>query len=395
MPWMEASAMSLRHEFLTFARRPDRNLRALCRRFGISPKTGYKWIARGRPSSISDDGNDGVGDDPLADRSRRPHSSPGKTTESVEHLVCDLRRRHPAWGGRKIHARLLALGHADVPAASTVTDILRRHGLIDPAESLKHTPLVRFEHLQPNDLWQMDFVGHFPLEDGTRCHTLTVLDDHSRYCLTIKACANETGATVRNHLTDAFRRYGVPRRILCDNGSPWGTKGCEDIDHRYTTLGVWLIRLGVRLGHGRPYHPQTQGKDERFNRTVKAEVIGTRRFVDLPDVQHHADPWRDVYNLQRPHEALGMNTPASRYAPSPHAFLEQLPPIEYGPGDVVRRVSADGYFHYKTVRYKVSQAFTGQPIALRQTRQIDGQLDVFFCHQRIATIDLRTNTRIS
>ena len=129
-------------------------------------------------------------------------------------------------------------------------------------------------------------------------------------------------------------------------------------------------------------------KDERFNRTVKAEVIGTRRFVDLPDVQHHADPWRDVYNLQRPHEALDMNTPASRYAPSPHAFLEQLPPIEYGPGDVVRRVSGDGYFHYKTVRYKVSQAFTGQPIALRQMTNIDGQLDVFFCHQRIATIDL-------
>ena len=152
----------------------------------------------------------------------------------MEQAACALRRRHPAWGGRKIHARLLALGHERqlVPAASTITDILRRHGLIDPVHAAKHKPFVRFEHARPNELtsassvepWQMDFVGHFPLDDGGagRCHPLTILDDHSRFCLVAAACANETGATVQRHLTNAFRRYGLPQRILSDNGSPWG-----------------------------------------------------------------------------------------------------------------------------------------------------------------------------
>ncbi len=277
-----------------------------------------------------------------------------------------------------------------IPAASTISDILRRHGLIDPEQSYKHTPFVRFEQAQPNDLWQMDFLGHFPLDDGHRCHTLTVLDDHSRFCLVARACTNQTGATVQQHLSSAFRRYGLPRRILSDNGSPWGC----DSTYRYTWLSAWLISLGIGISHGRPYHPQTQGKDERFNRTLKAEAIGARRFGDIDQVQRSAfDPWREVYNLQRPHEALAMATPAIRYAPSPRLFPEQLPPIEYGPSDIVRRVQADGYFSYKTIRFKISQAFTGHPVALRPTN-CDGQLAVFFCHQKVATIDLRSQTRI-
>jgi transposase InsO family protein len=389
MPWMEASAMRLRHEFVTLARHAGSNIRALCRRYDVSPKTAYKWIDRHEAGS-SDSAI--AGDDEralLADQSRRPHTSPGRTDRAIEQLVCDLRRQHPAWGGRKIHARLLAMGHTGVPAASTITDILRRNGLIDPDESSKHKPFVRFEHLQPNDLWQMDFVGHFPLDTGGRCHPLTVLDDHSRFCLAARACANQTGATVQKHLIDLFQLYGMPDRILCDNGSPWGC----DSEHRYTQLGAWLIRLGISISHGRPYHPQTQGKDERFNRTLKAEAIGNRRFSDLPGVQGRFDPWRNVYNLERPHEALGMATPATRYAPSPRSFPESLPTIEYGPGDIVRRVQTDGYFNYRTIRFKISQAFTGHPIALRPTSR-DGELNVFFCHQKVATIDLKSETRI-
>jgi transposase InsO family protein len=392
---MEASTMSQRREFMMFASQPQRNVRALCRRFGISPQTAYRWIRRVQEQQQQPQPPLPPQRDPLENRSRRPHRSPGKTQPSIEQRVCELRRRHPAWGGRKIHARLLAMaegsgdGDRVIPAASTITDILRRHGLIDPAESHKHTPFVRFEHAQPNDLWQMDFLGHFPLDDGNRCHTLTVIDDHSRFCLTLKACANETGATVQQHLSSAFGRYGLPRRILSDNGSPWG---CDSV-YRYTWLSAWLIQLGIGISHGRPYHPQTQGKDERFNRTFKAEVIGSRRFRDLTHVQDHADPWRDVYNLQRPHEALAMNTPATRYLPSPREFPQRLPPIEYGPGDLVRRVQADGYLHYRNVRYKISQAFVGHPVALRPTRR-DGQLAVFFCHQQVATIDVRSETRI-
>jgi len=373
--------MCRRQEFISLAQQPDSNVALLCRRFGISRKTGYKWLGR----CTSDPAADRTG---LVDRSRRPLTSPGRTEQNIEQMVCDLRRKHPAWGGRKIHTRLKNLEHQTVPAPSTITDILRRHQLLDPNESVKHKPFVRFEHPHPNDLWQMDFVGHFPLDEG-RCHTLTVLDDHSRYCLGARACSDETGKTVQKHLTDIFRRYGLPRRMLCDNGSPWGC----DSESRFTWLGAWMIRLGISTSHGRPYHPQTQGKDERFNRTIKTEVIANRQFRDNDHVQTHFDPWRDVYNRERPHESLSMATPASRYQPSPRAFPETLPSIEYAPGDIVRKVGPDGYFNFRTVKYKISQAFTGQPIALRATSK-DEVLDVFYCHQKVASIDLKSQTRI-
>jgi len=377
MPWMECSTMSLRFEFVSLAQSDDANITKLCQRFGISSKTGYKWMKR-----FSAEGASG-----LSDRSRRPRCSPGKTEDELEQRICQMRQAHTAWGGRKIRARLLALKHRSVPAASTITDILRRNDLLSADESPKHKTFTRFEHEHPNDLWQMDFLGHFPTDEG-RCHSLTVLDDCSRFCIGLKACGDEKSSTVQGHLTTLFRRYGLPRRILSDNGSPWGC----DSDYRYTHLSVWLIRLGVGVSHGRPYHPQTQGKDERFHRTLRAEAIGARRFCDLHDVQRRFDPWRDIYNLERPHEALNLSTPATRYQPSPRVFPEVLPAIEYDQQDDVRKVNDDGYFNYKSTRYKISQAFTGHRIALRLTQQ-DGMLDVFFCQQKIATIDLKRQSR--
>jgi transposase InsO family protein len=388
MPWMEAFTVCLRQEFVSLAIQPRCNLAALCRRFAISRKTAYKWMHRAKR-----EGDGVVSAQEMADRSRRPLLSPTRTVESLERRVCELRRAH-GWGGRKIHARLKALGCPGVPAISTVTDILRRNDLLNPEESGKHTAFVRFEHPRPNDLWQMDFLGHFPLDGGGRCHALTVLDDHSRFCLGVRACSNEQGITVQKHLIDLFRRYGLPLRILCDNGSPWGGYlSSSNGGSRHTWLSAWLIRLDVRVGHGRAYHPQTQGKDERFNRTVKAEAIGTRRFHNTDEVQRRFDPWRDIYNLERPHEALEMATPVTRYVHSSRAFPETLPPIEYGPSDVVRKVQKDGYFRYKSTRFKISQAFTGYPVALRPTMQ-DGQLDVFFCHMKVATVDMKSQTRV-
>lgn len=373
MPWKEETTMSLRYEFVTLATGEDANIRKLCRQYGISPKTGYKWIHRYRQNGF--DGLEGL--------SRRPRRSPGKTICAVEREVLNIRKKHPAWGGRKIHARLLTLGYTKVPAASTITDILRRHGKLDPTESVKHKPLVRFVHEHPNDLWQMDFLGHFPLVHG-RCHTLTVLDDSSRFNIAIRACGNEKGIIVQKHLIDIFRRYGLPVRILTDNGSPWGC----DSEHRYTWLSAWLVRLGIGISHGRPHHPQTQGKDERFNRTVKEEAIRGRGFRDLTDAQKRFDHWRDIYNLERPHESLEMATPASRYQTSGRPYPEMLSPIEYQPGDVVRRVNKDGYFQYCNKKYKISQAFQGYPIALRTT-PTDGIMDVFFCHQKVVQINTR------
>jgi transposase InsO family protein len=278
----------------------------------------------------------------------------------------------------------LDLGHDHIPSASTITEILRRHGLLDETQATKHRPFVRFEHGAPNDLWQMDFKGHFALDTGGRCHPLTVLDDHSRFALGLRACADERTATVRDHLVSLFERHGLPRRILCDNGPPWG----DGPEHPHTPLGVWLIRLGVGVCHGRPYHPQTQGKDERFHRTLLAEAVRGHRLRDLPHCQRHFDAWREIYNHERPHEALSLAVPASRYAPSGREYIGTLAPIEYGPGDTVRRVQQGGRVHFGGRVFRVPKAFWGQPVAIRPT-DADGCFSVHFCQERIGQIDLR------
>jgi transposase InsO family protein len=377
MAWLEMSPMDLRAEFVMLAMVEGANRSALCRRFSISRKTGYKWLGRREL------------DEPLADRSRRPKCSPKQTPEAMTDAVVRLRDEHPTWGGRKLRHRLIGLGETSVPAASTITAILHRQDAIPADAASKHTTFVRFEHPHPNALWQMDFKGHFAHGQG-RCHPLTVLDDHSRFSLCLAACEDERTETVRECLTATFRRYGLPERMMMDNGSPWG----EAPEHRYTLLTVWLMRLGIRCGHSRPYHPQTNGKDERFHRTLKADVIQGRLFHDLGQCQQRFDTWRNIYNLERPHEAIGMAVPASRYQVSPHAFPEKLPEIVYAPDDQVRRVDKDGKIHFQGRVVTVSSAFRGQFVALRPT-QIDGTWDIRFAANKVAQVNLRNLVRQS
>jgi len=231
----------------------------------------------------------------------------------------------------------------------------------------------------------MDFKGHFALDQGG-CHALSVLDDHSRYLLGLFACGNETSETVRGHLTTLFRRNGMPGRLLCDNGSPWGGAGGE----QFTELEVWLLRCGVRMRHGRSYHPQTQGKDERFHRTLDVELLQARRFTDLPACQPAFDRFRDIYNRERPHEALGLAVPASRWHASPASFPETLPAPDYYETDTVRRVYAHGGVSLRGRRIKLSKAFRGMDVAFRHT-SVDGLLNVFFMSFHIAEVDLRAD----
>ncbi len=373
MPWNTVSAMSLRKEFVMLALPEGCNRRELCRRFGISPKTGYKWLHRYQ--------SEGPGG--LQERSRRPHHSPRHTNQAIEQAVIALRHKHPDWGGRKLRRRLLDLGDNGVPSPSTMTGILRRHGLLNPATAGQARDYQRFEHPHPNNLWQMDFKGHFALDAG-HCHPLTVLDDHSRFNLALRACGNEQGVTVQTELTEIFRRYGLPERMLMDNGSPWG----NDTAHRITPLTVWLMRLDIGVAHSRPYHPQTMGKDERFHRTLKCEVLSHNVFHSLAQCQRRFDRWRNIYNLERPHEALDLDVPARRYQPSRSAFPETLPPIEYAPGDSVRKVQAKGELFYRGNVFRIPKALRGYPVALRPT-QSDGILSIYFCHTQVAEIDLR------
>jgi transposase InsO family protein len=350
----------------------EANMRELCRRHGISPTTGYKWLAR-----FKEGGAEG-----LQDESRRPRLSPAQTKPEVEKLVVALRGEHPAWGGRKLRRRLKDLGHADLPAASTITDILRRHDLLSGPASAAPGPWQRFERPAPNQLWQLDFKGHFAMANG-RCHPLTMLDDHSRFNVALQACEDETEDTARAALGAAFARYGMPDGILCDNGSPWGAGGAG-----HTALSVWLLRLGISVYHGRAYHPQTQGKEERFHRTLKAEVIQRGGWTDCPQVQRSFDDWRPVYNCQRPHEALGLETPAHRYRQSQRPYPQTLPTIQYDLGVEVRKVDGAGRFSYRNRLWKAGTGFHGQAIGVRPT-QTDGLMEILFATKVIQEIDLR------
>jgi transposase InsO family protein len=372
MPWKEVSMISLRQEFVTLASREGRNMSQLCTRFGISRQAGYELLARFKAEGLAG----------LADRSRRPRSSPKRTKPKVETQIVNLRKRHPAWGARKLRARLQALQQPKLPAVSTVHAVLRRHSLVLPAESAKHQAWQRFEHAEPNDLWQMDFKGHFALTDGRRCHPLTVLDDHSRFSLVLAACGDEQSQTVRERLIVVFRRYGLPRRILMDNGSSWRGGGGDP----YSEFTVWLMRLGIGITHGRPGHPQTQGKEERFHRTLKAEVL-TRPFHTLLGCQREFNRWRDVYNLERPHEALGLQPPITRYHESPHEYPNKLPAVEYGPEDEVRKVSVEGDISFRGHQLRIGKAFCKLHVALRATTD-DRLWSIHFSHSRLGQVEL-------
>jgi transposase InsO family protein len=376
MPWREVSVVDQRREFVGLVMQEGVNRRELCRRFGIHPDTGYKWLRRWMAA------------EELADRSRRPHSSPLRTEAAIEGRILALRDAHPAWGARKI-AHCLAREGVSAPAVSTVHEILRRNGrIVAPIGGAAADQ--RFEKPAPNLLWQMDFKGHVALGDGSRCHPLTVLDDHSRYSLCLQACANEQGNTVQQRLEATFRRYGLPEAFFVDNGTPWGGSSGQ----RWTRLGVWLLKLGITLLHSRPYHPQSRGKNERFHRTLNAEVFALRRLRDLAEAQRAFDAWRMIYNLERPHEALNQDVPASRYQPSLRPMPDRLPQAEYDADDIVRTVpSTKDYIRFKGRPWKVPQAFRGERLAIRPLTT-DGHYGVFFAAHQVATIDLTNNNRV-
>lgn len=369
MSWQEVSTVQLRTEFVLLAQQEGANVRQLCRRFNISPSTAYKWLSRFKAS----------GTEGLNDQSRRPKASPKRCSEEVEKQILTASQEYAAWGARKLK-RVLEDKGLVMPSVSTVHAVLQRHSRVDPkAAGIK--AFIRFEHEDPNDLWQMDFKGHFGLSQG-RCHPLTILDDHSRFSICIAACANEQRETVQGHLIRVFRRYGLPLRMTMDNGSPWG-----DEPGVYSALEVWLMGQGIKVGHSRPYHPQTQGKLERFHRSLKSEVLQGRHFTDLNDAQQAFDIWRDLYNQTRPHQALDMQVPATRYSSSPREYQEQQMAPEYADADVVRKVQAKGEINWRNREYSIGKAFHGLSVAIRETTE-DGIHDVYWSSHRIARIDL-------
>jgi transposase InsO family protein len=366
MPWKDRGAMSLREEFVLKALNKGNNISQLCEEYHISRQTGYKWINRYRKEGI-------LG---IQDRSKRPLYAPSRIEEDKVKLILSWRDKEPEWGAKKLQQVLLNLGHSNLPSIASINRILSRAGKIADEESEKRKHFTRFERKSPNELWQMDFKGHFLLFEG-ECHPLTILDDCSRYSLCLKACASENEIAVHNGLEEAFRQYGLPLAMTMDNGSPW--KGYPG--QRLSRLTVWLMRLGIKVSHSRPAHPQTQGKDERFHRTFKAEVLKYHNFQGLGDAQKQFDAWRYKYNCIRPHEAIGMKCPSQVYFESERRYKEKLDPIEYFPGDKVKKVGSNGEICFQGKRYYVGSYLKDEPVAIREIK--DEYWDIYYVNSRI------------
>ena len=373
MPWGVVSLMSLREEFVRLCESRAVRVAGLCRRYGISRKTGYKWLARYHKQGVEG----------LADLSRRPQQSPRRLEAEREKAIVMLRQSHPSWGARKIRRLLKNRNVSAVPACSTITVVFHRNGLIDPNSPAAKPNWQRFEHEVPNSLWQMDFKGPIATLAGG-AHALTILDDHSRFSLCLKALPNQQTDSVQQALRETFRLYGLPNTMLMDNGNPWGYGPTLT----YTQLTVWLIRLKIWVSHSRPYHPQTMGKDERFHGTLNRDLLCGRQWQDIPDLQRAFHHFRHEYNFIRPHDALGLEVPAARYKVSLRSFPESLPPIEYDSGVQVRKVQQKGEISFKGKIVLVGRAFRGYPVGLKSTTT-DGIFEVLFCHQTIGQINLR------
>lgn len=347
MPWKERTVMSERNSFVARVLAGEESFSAVCRAFGISRKTGYKWLGRAEAGES------------MEDLPRTPIHSPRRTPPEVEALILAERDRHPAWGPRKLQRVLLNQGNEGIPCRSTIENILKRNGRIEPEASAAATAFCRFEREHPNDLWQMDYKGNFAMLDGNRCYPLTMTDDHSRFCLCLHADTRFDYAHFLPVFTRVLEEYGLPSAILCDNGQPWG-----DSQRGITPFDVWMMRLGVLPTHGRIFHPQTQGKEERFHRTLKRELLSKRPFRDTEDAQSSFTVWRQEYNYERPHEALNLDVPAEHYRPSKRTLREADKPVEYGAGTRLRKVNCKGYLSIQNHRYYITEALIGEYVEL-------------------------------
>ena len=365
MPWREASPMDQRTQFIADHLRDTWPLTELCERYGVSRKTGYKWIERYLRAGPAG----------LEEHSRRPHRSPNQTADEIVAAILDARRRHPSWGGKK----LLALLHRrhprwSLPGRSTACDILSRHGLVPTRHHrrrLGHPGKPTSQILAPNDVWSADYKGQFRTGDGRYCYPLTVTDGFSRYLLGCQALRSTAGAEAKPVFTRLFREYGLPTRIRTDNGVPFATTTLA----RLSTLSAWWVRLGVLPELIEPGRPDQNGRHERMHRTLKAAT--TRPAAgSLAAQQRRFNSFRDEFNRDRPHEALDQQTPASCYAPSPREMPATLPALEYPDRFEVRYVSANGGIRWNRRWVNVSTVCIGEYVGLEEID--DGIWNVYF-----------------
>jgi putative transposase len=350
----------------------------LCSQFEISRKTGYKWVGR----------YEELGTKGLTDRPRTPHRCPHKTDADVLDALLSERRKHPSWGPKKL-LTVVARRHPkdQLPAISTAADILKRSGLILPGKRhlrRKHPGCPKAKAEAPNDIWTADYKGHFKTRNGRYCYPLTVCDMHSRFLLGCDAHAAISLENSKQHFTSLFNEFGLPGRIRTDNGVPFASSALA----RLSTLSVWWIKLGIYPEQIEPGQPQQNGKHERMHRTMKREAtIPAER--DLPSQQVRLDRFREEFNHERPHEALGMKTPAALYRPSDRRMPKKLQAFDYPRHFIVRRVSTNGGIRWNSDWVNCTTTLAEDFVGFEEME--DGIFDVYFCDLKIGRLVEREN----
>jgi putative transposase len=376
MPWLETAPMEQRERFIRDERLALYTMTELCERYGISRKTGYKWLDR----------FDAGGRAGLSDRSRAPHQCPHRIADNVAQLICLARRQHPSWGPEKL-LQWLEPRHPEVemPAVSTAGDLLARKGLVKKRRRRRphlHPGVVPAVTTQPNDLWTADFKGQFRTGDGIYCYPLTIADQHTRFLMACHGLLSTKGHGVRPVFDRLFREYGLPRAIRTDNGVPFATTGI----HGFSQLNVWWLRLGIQHQRILPGQPQQNGAHERMHKTLKGDAIRPPRAT-LAAQQRAFIRFQGVYNTERPHKFLRGRTPGSLYRPSTRAYTGVLPPIEYPGHFLVKRITNAGTFRFKKRLLFIAKSLQQHTIGLEEIA--DGIWSIHFCRVLVGRLDER------
>ena len=364
MGWKRVSVRDERVEFVVRVSRGEA-MSAVCREFGISRPTGYLWLDRFRREGVAG----------VEERSHRPHRSPGQTAGWIESRIVALRRERPDWGARKLAVLLSREGIA-VPVI-TVHRVLLRQGLVPDVEAHRQAT-GRFERERPNELWQMDFKGQ--KGTGAKIGPLSVLDDHSRYLVALEQTGTTGGESVRERLEGVFLSHGLPEAMLMDHGVPWWSARASQ---GWTKLLVWLMKQGIGCHFSGIRHPQTQGKVERFHGALERARLrpgGTDWLT-----QSWLDRFRHEYNELRPHQALGMRTPASVWHKSSRTYQPNPSPWDYGTGAEVRKIAPDGDIWIGNRGWFINRALIGEQV---QLKRVERRVLIFFCSTLVRQIDL-------
>lgn len=376
--------MKIREEFIMHALSGRFPVTALCNAYGISEKTGHKWLRR-----FKEEGSGG-----LADRSHVAHELPHRVSLALRNEILSLREKHPTWGPRKIRALLKRQSQSRLPAPSTIGDILRREGLVRPRRRRNRAVGVGIDSVltaagDPNDVWTADFKGEFRLSSGSYCYPLTVQDISSRYLIGTTALSSTALIPVRVAFVRHFERFGLPRVIRTDNGNPFASPQAIG---RLSRLSVWWVKLGIRPERIRPAHPQENGKHERMHKTLKAEATRPPSET-LYEQQKRLDRFRGEYNEERPHESLNQETPASLYRVSTRQYLETPKRFEYPAHFDARYVASNGMIHFKSRRFFLSESLSSEEVGLEEVEDQLWRVD--FGPLTLGTIDEATGTFIA